>query len=145
MAGVGVLTEDTTGTVVPGTSVAGIRAAVKGGRTIQLTWVVIVTGKVVTGGETVEGTLASTVIPVPKPGGTMTTRPSLEAVVTAPAGNEKPGNPVGQAGPPEGQNPREPIATHPQKGMVARLDPPRLPKESQTYQVLVGKGRHQRP
>ena len=90
-------TTGATAAVVQGTGASGTGAAVRGGGTIQLTCEVIDVGKVVTGGVTVEGTLPSAVIPAPKPGGTLSTRPSLEAVVTAPTGNGNPANPVGQA------------------------------------------------
>lgn len=57
----------------------------------------MVVGKEVTGGVTVEGTLTSTVNPVPKPGGNVRDRLLLEAVATAPTENGNPRDPVGQA------------------------------------------------
>ena len=80
-----------TGAAVQSTGATGTGAAVNGGGTIQLTWVVMVRGKVVTGGDTVEGTLAAAVIPAPNPGGTPTCPTPLVTAGTVTAGNGKEG------------------------------------------------------
>ena len=85
-----------TGAAVQVTGATGTGAAVKGGGTIQLTWVVMVSGNVVTGGDTVEGTLAAAVIPAPNPGGTPTCPTPLVTVGTVTAGNGKEGIPEAQ-------------------------------------------------
>ena len=89
--------------VVPDTvaGTAGTGAAHSGGGAVQLTCVVIVRGKVLTGDVEVTGTLTPGVIPGPKPGGAGI-RPSADVTAVTSAGNGKPGNLI------EGQDPATP-------------------------------------